>query len=129
MSVDDVSLGNLLGSVKREDAPILIANSKQLDVMLNQKTMVDIGILVHAHRDHRKVRHLPLQRKQARKLFDARSTKSRPQIQHHDVSAQFAQIYRPRTIAYDELRRSLIDVSGMTSPIASCYCEQSQRQT
>jgi hypothetical protein len=90
-------------------------------MMLDQKMMVDIRILIHAHRHNREIGHLPLKRKQARKLFDARSAKSRPQIQHNDMSAQLAQIHCPRTVTYDELRRRLIDVSRMTSPIASSY--------
>src|SRR5947208_293607 len=88
LSIDDVGLRNLLSAVKREDAPILIANGKHIDVMLDQKTVVNVRILVHANRHNREVRHLPLQSQQTRKLFDARSTKSCPQIQHHHASAQ-----------------------------------------
>src|SRR6202008_4390441 len=51
LSINDVGLGNLLGAVKREDSPVLITNRKHVDMMLDQETMVDIRILVHAHRN------------------------------------------------------------------------------
>jgi hypothetical protein len=87
--------------------------------MLDQKTMVDIGILIHAHGHNRQIRHLLLESQETGQFFDAGSAKGCPKIQHNDMSAQLIQVYCPHTVAYDELRRRLIDVSRMTSPIAS----------
>ena len=97
-------------------------------MMLGQKPPVDIRILVHADRDDRNIRHLPLQRQQAGQLFDARSAIGGPKIQHNDPSAQLAQVRCPDTIAQNELRRRLIDVSRVTSPIAPSYRQYSQHQ-
>ena len=111
LSVDDVCLRNLHCAVQSIDPLVRVANREEIHMMLGQKTPVDVRILVHADRDDRHIRHLPLQRQQAGQLFDARSAKGRPKIQHDDVPAQFAQVDLSGAIADDKLRRRLVDVS------------------
>jgi hypothetical protein len=104
---------------------IPIPHRQHIDMVLNQKAPVDIRILVRTHRHHRQFRHPPLQRKQARKLLDARSAKSRPEVKHNHTPSQLIQVHSSALIAKHKLRRRLIDVSGMTSPVASSYQQRS----
>ena len=127
--VDDVGLWNLRGSVERIDALILVADGDEIDVVPDEKTMVDVGVLIHADGYDVQVRHLFLEREQAREFFNARRAPGCPEVEDDDMPAQLVQVHRLAVIVENELRCGLIDVSGMISPVASGYQQYSQEES
>jgi hypothetical protein len=97
--------------------------------MLDQKSMIYVGVLVHADGYDGKIRHGFVKRKQAWQLFDARSAKGGPKIENNDMSTQFAQIEGLRSIGQYKLRRGSTDIPGTAPPIAANCQQYHQRQT
>ncbi len=51
LAVDDVGLGDLDGSVEMIDALGGVADGEEVDVILLEEVLVDVGVLVHADGD------------------------------------------------------------------------------
>ena len=87
LAVDDVGFGNLDGAVERVDALVGVADGDEIDVVLDEELVIDVGVLVHADGDDFKVGHLLMQREQAGELFDAGRTPCGPEVEHDDFAA------------------------------------------
>ena len=83
-----------------------------------------------AHRDDHQIRHLPLQRQQTRQLFNARSAPARPEIQHHHLPAQLAQVHRSASHrSRTNCGAGLPRFSGWLSAVASRHQQASPSTT
>ncbi len=71
VTVDDVGFRDHLGTVERVDATIRVADGEEIDVVLSEEVLIDIGILVGGDTDDRERRIAALEGEQAGEFFDA----------------------------------------------------------
>lgn len=127
--VDDVGFGDLFGAVEAVDPLLLVADGDQIDVMLDQKLVVEVGVLIDADGDDFEVGHLLVQFEQAGQLLDAWGAPGGPEVEHNDVAAQLAEIDAVGSVGDSELWCGFADVSGVAAPVAACYQKQTQYET
>lgn len=128
LAVDDVGLGNLDGAVEGVDALVGVADGDEVDVVLGEELVVNVGVLVHADRDDFEAGHLLVEREQAGKLFDAGRAPGGPEIEHDNVAAQLGEIDGVRAVGDGELGRGLVDVARVAAAIAAGNERQGQQK-
>jgi len=95
VTVDDVGLGKLEGTVERVALLVGVAYRKQIDVVFFEELQVGILVDVDADGEHRDAfcLHPPLHFYQRGHLFHAGRTPGGPEVQDDDLSAKVAEFY------------------------------------
>jgi len=87
-AVDDVGFGNFEGAVEVGDALRGIAQSKKIDVVVEQEGAIGGGVFILADGENGDLGHTVLQDQQAGQFFDAGHAPGGPEVEDNSVAAQ-----------------------------------------
>ena len=109
------------------DALCGVADGEEVDVILLEEVLVDVGVFVHADGDDGDLGKDLLHGEEAGQLVDAGGAPGSPEVEDDDVAAEFAEVDGAGGVGDDELWGWVADVSGVVSAVATGnekYCEE-----
>ena len=113
LTVDDVGFGDLLGAVEGVDTLLFVADGDEVDVILDQEAVIEVGVLVDAYRDDDEIGHLALEREEAGELFNAGGAEGGPKVEDDDAAAKLVEVDGSAAVVQDELGCRFADVFGV----------------
>ena len=119
LAVDDVGLGDLGGAVHGVDAGGGVADGEEIDLVLDEEALVDVGVFVLRDGDDGDLGKLALHGEEAGEFLDAGGAPGGPEVEDDDVPAVAAEVGGLNAVGDDELGRGFAENGGMRAAVAA----------
>jgi hypothetical protein len=129
VAVDYVGLRDLGGAVQRVDAGGGVADGEEIDVVLGEEALIDVGIFVHADGDDGDLGEAALHGEQAGEFLNAGDAPGGPEVEDDDVAAVAAEVGGAEAVGDDELGRGFAQGFGMRAAVAAGGEQRGEEQS